>query len=104
MDGIVVSVGDVVDEALSVFFDAMTGIETSLRERDCGRACTTMSSPEESSTSELFGIERRVLSVVGVLETFRMADRDDDLLLVLRSVRGANRGSVNEVIDPTVRG
>ena len=38
MDGIVVSVGEVVDEALRVFFEAMTGMETSLRERGLGRA------------------------------------------------------------------
>jgi hypothetical protein len=63
-----------------------------------------MSSPEESSTSELFDIERRVLGVLVVLETLRIADLDDDLLLALGSVRAAKQELVNEVMDPAEEG
>ena len=63
-----------------------------------------MSSPEESSTSELFGIERRLLGVLVTLETLRIVDLDEARLLVCESFREAKKESVNCIGDAAVRG
>ena len=83
IDAIVVSVGEVDDEALVGFFEDMVlGIETSFSWRTFGRESTTISSSEEPFTSELFWIDRRVLGVLVALETLRFDALEDDRLLV----------------------
>lgn len=87
IDGIVVSVGDFDDEALVDFCGAMTGIETSFSRRDLERVPTTMmSSPEESSTSELLGTECLVRGVRATLEILRFLTVEEDLLLLWESL------------------